>query len=48
MAVDSEEHVLIEIVGWVYFAAWSISFYGQIYENFIHKRYTSHNKVLKE
>lgn len=26
------------IVGWIYFAAWSISFYPQIYENWTRKR----------
>ena len=36
--LQSENHLLIEIVGWIYFSAWSISFYGQIYENFKHKR----------
>ena len=27
-------NILIQVVGWIYFAAWSISFYPQIYENF--------------
>jgi cystinosin len=26
-------------MGWIYFAAWAISFYGQIYENYKHKKY---------
>lgn len=27
------------IIGWVYFVAWSVSFYPQVYENFVRKRY---------
>lgn len=29
--------VVSQVVGWIYFAAWSVSFYGQIYENWKHK-----------
>lgn len=31
--------VVSSIVGWAYFAAWSVSFYPQIYENWRRKRY---------
>ena len=27
-----------DVVGWIYFVAWSVSFYPQIYENFKRKR----------
>lgn len=27
------------VIGWIYFAAWSISFYPQIYDNYKRKRY---------
>lgn len=30
-------NIFIQIVGWIYFAAWSVSFYPQIYENFRRK-----------
>ena len=30
-------NTLSEVLGWIYFSAWSISFYGQLYENFKHK-----------
>ena len=32
-------NVISSIVGWIYFFAWSISFYPQIYENWKRKRY---------
>lgn len=31
--------ILVYIVGWIYFFAWSISFYPQIILNFQRKRY---------
>lgn len=37
--MEDWQQLIITIVGWVYFFAWSFSFYGQIYENFKHKRY---------
>lgn len=48
MVAEEEEHILIPIVGWIYFSAWSISFYGQIYENFKNKRYITHHLVWRE
>ncbi|VDM34298.1 unnamed protein product [Toxocara canis] len=30
--------VLVIIVGWIYFVAWSVSFYPQIYLNFKRRR----------
>lgn len=29
--------ILSSVVGWIYFFAWSISFYGQLYENWKHR-----------
>ena len=29
--------VASDVVGWIYFAAWSVSFYPQIYENWARK-----------
>lgn len=37
MAISSPLIVVSEVVGWVYFAAWSVSFYPQIYINFKRK-----------
>ena len=37
--MEDYQRLIIDIIGWVYFFAWSFSFYGQIYENFRHKRY---------
>ena len=37
--------VLASVVGWLYFAAWSVSFYPQIYENWKRKRCGS-KKIL--
>ncbi|XP_037025416.1 cystinosin homolog [Bradysia coprophila] len=34
IAVSSPLIVISEVVGWIYFAAWSVSFYPQIYINF--------------
>lgn len=34
IAVSRPLIVISEVVGWIYFAAWSISFYPQIYINF--------------
>lgn len=31
--------VISNIIGWIYFTAWSLSFYGQLYENYRLKRY---------
>ncbi len=33
--------VLADVVGWLYFVAWSVSFYPQIYENWKRKRSVS-------
>jgi len=42
MSVQDDDNpglaLLSEIVGWIYFSAWSISFYGQLYENFRRKQ----------
>ena len=36
---ESPKHTsLITATGWIYFAAWSCSFYGQLYENYKQKR----------
>ena len=32
-------NILSDVVGWIYFIAWSVSFYPQIYENWRRKRY---------
>ena len=31
-------NILSDVVGWIYFIAWSVSFYPQIYENWRRKR----------
>ena len=31
-------NIISDIVGWIYFIAWSVSFYPQIYENWRRKR----------
>jgi cystinosin len=36
--MEDWQDLLIQIIGWIYFFAWSFSFYGQIYENFKRKR----------
>jgi cystinosin len=33
------QEIFISVIGWIYFGAWSISFYGQIFENWRHKKY---------
>jgi hypothetical protein len=35
-----------EVVGWVYFFAWSISFYPQIFVNYNRKRYFRSTNIL--
>ena len=36
---ESDELVVAsEVVGWIYFAAWTVSFYPQIFENWKRKR----------
>ena len=30
--------IFSQIIGWIYFIAWSVSFYPQIYENWKRKR----------
>lgn len=37
VAISSPLIVISDVVGWIYFAAWSISFYPQIYINFKRK-----------
>ena len=37
--MTSMEVNLILATGWIYTIAWSLSFYGQIYENYKLKRY---------
>jgi hypothetical protein len=32
--------VLIDVIGWIYFSAWSLSFYGQFILNFRLKKYS--------
>ena len=34
-------NIIIIVVGWIYFVAWSISFYPQVYENWRRKRYVN-------
>lgn len=46
-SMEEWQQVLITVIGWVYFSAWSISFYGQIFENFRRKRYAQCNVVLR-
>lgn len=31
-------NIVSEVIGWIYFAAWSISFYPQVYLNWKRKR----------
>ena len=38
--------IFCQIIGWIYFIAWSISFYPQIYENWKRKRYATFLKLL--
>ena len=37
--IISMEKILISSIGWIYFSAWSVAFYGQIYTNYKLKRY---------
>lgn len=43
VAISSPLIVISEIVGWIYFAAWSVSFYPQIYINFKRKSVVGYN-----
>lgn len=45
--MTDEQNLVIQIIGWIYFAAWSLSFYGQIYENFRRKRYSLYHTALR-
>ena len=38
--------IFSQVIGWIYFVAWSISFYPQIYENWKRKRYFLNTLVL--
>lgn len=38
--------IIIIIIGWIYFVAWSISFYPQVYLNFKRKRLVSYRCIL--
>lgn len=40
--------VIIDIVGWIYFLAWSLSFYGQFLLNFKLGKYLWVDVVLRE
>lgn len=40
LQISQAQDLIITIVGWIYFSAWSISFYGQIYINFKLKKYS--------
>lgn len=46
-SMEEWQQILITVIGWVYFSAWSISFYGQIFENFRRKRYAQYDVVLR-
>ncbi len=37
MSDDNEWDIVSKVVGWIYFSVWSVSFYGQLYENFKNK-----------
>ena len=37
--LSDDINVLNDVIGWIYFAAWSVSFYPQVYENYRRKRY---------
>jgi len=32
--------VIVQVIGWIYFLAWSVSFYPQVWENYRRRRYT--------
>ena len=36
---DQALDIFSQVIGWIYFVAWSVSFYPQIYENWKRKRY---------
>lgn len=38
--------VIIDIVGWIYFIAWSLSFYGQFFLNIKLKRYSQNDNAV--
>ncbi|EWS73814.1 PQ loop protein (macronuclear) [Tetrahymena thermophila SB210] len=38
MSESQLSYISSQIIGWIYFTAWTISFYGQIYENYKLKR----------
>ena len=35
--------IFSQVIGWIYFAAWSVSFYPQVYLNWKRKRYYYYN-----
>ncbi len=38
--------IISNILGWIYFVMWSVSFYPQVYENWRRKRFTNiHNTI---
>ena len=41
--LSDDINVLNDVIGWIYFAAWSVSFYPQVYENYRRKRYGKTN-----
>lgn len=38
--INETQQTVIDVIGWIYFFAWSISFYGQIYTNYKVKKYS--------
>ena len=44
--LSDDINVLNDVIGWIYFAAWSVSFYPQVYENYRRKRYEKTNSFL--
>lgn len=45
--VNETQQTVIDVVGWIYFFAWSLSFYGQIYTNYKVKKYAFSYSVSK-
>ena len=41
--LSDDINVINDVIGWIYFAAWSVSFYPQVYENYRRKRYRKTN-----
>ena len=41
--LSDDINVINDVIGWIYFAAWSVSFYPQVYENYRRKRYVKTN-----